>query len=97
MILMQDIYLFLIFFFFIIILKIILDFLLKKRKWHTERFHKEKWKGLGKGLLSKKKNPEVKDTTHICKKCGAVMVEMQHDLDQFYGCSNYPKCTYRIR
>lgn len=97
MISVQDIYLFLIFFFLIIILKIILDFVLKNRKWHFERFRREKWKGLSKGLLTKKKNPTIQDTTHICKKCGAVMIETNDDTGKLYTCSNYPKCTYTIR
>jgi hypothetical protein len=97
MTLIQDLYLFLIFFFFILLLKIALDFFLKNKTLYIQRFHREKFKGFGAGLLTKKKNPEVKDTTHICKKCGSVMIKRQNHDMEFYGCSNFPKCKFTIK
>lgn len=97
MISIQDLYLFLIIFLSIILIKIILNIFVKSSKGHTEKFHKEKWKGFGLGLLTKKKNPEIKENTHICKKCGAVMVKTSDDSKELYTCYNYPKCNYVIK
>ncbi len=33
---------------------------------------------------------------NICPKCGGTLIERNGKFGSFYGCSNYPKCTYTV-
>lgn len=42
----------------------------------------------------KKTQEEIKKK--ICPRCGADLVERKGQYGTFYGCSNYPKCTFKL-
>lgn len=47
-----------------------------------------------KSIRYKVKADELKIKYGICPKCGASLVLKYGTYGKFYGCSNYPKCTY---
>lgn len=52
------------------------------------------YKSNGKKNLIEKFGEEITQK-RVCKKCNAEMKLRQGKFGEFYGCSNFPNCTYR--
>lgn len=39
---------------------------------------------------------QLKEDSLICPKCGGILVSRSGQYGEFYGCSNYPKCRYKM-
>lgn len=46
--------------------------------------------------LRKQYDSQNKIQHGICPRCGGVLVERRGKYGRFYGCSNYPKCTFTL-
>lgn len=42
-------------------------------------------------------NDTCEYSTPSCQRCGAIMVYRKGNYGSFYGCSNYPECTFTLR
>lgn len=66
---------------------------------HIENIHycpdckKEIFKNQDK-MLIKCISKNCQFSAHLCKKCNGIMKERKSEYGVFFGCENYPKCTY---
>ena len=40
---------------------------------------------------------EMKERAHICPHCGGQLIKRAGKSEEFYGCSNFPHCKYKIK
>lgn len=48
-------------------------------------------------LIARKKAYEERLSWPDCPKCEGKLIKRRSEYGEFYGCTNYPKCTYKKR